>query len=158
MEIKVQSLSFKNGEYIPSKYASEGENVSPNLKWSIPQSETGIKTFLVTAENSGPPSKNLVHWIVYNIPVTITELHEDVTPSRNVPDEIQFGTNDFGHIGYSGPKQNKKTHKYYFNVYGLDCAMHLDAGAMIKQVLEKIEGHIIAHGRLTGKYKNTRTS
>jgi len=86
----------------------------------------------------------------------MSQLHEDVTPIRNVPEEILFGTNDFGHIGYNGPCPSKGVHKYHFKIYGLDSAVHLEAGSMPKEIMKQMEGHIIAEGKLIGKYKRKK--
>ena len=154
MKISLKSKVFKNGELIPSKYTCDGANISPPLKWGT-EIET-VKTFAIIADEPDTPNGSFVHWILFNIPAFINQLHEDVTPIRNIPEEILLGTNDFGHIGYNGPCPSKGTHKYQFKIYALDSAVHLEAGAAVKEILKQMEGHIIAEGKLVGKYKRQK--
>ena len=62
------------------------------------------------------------------------------------------GKNDFGKIGYGGPCPPSGTHRYVFRLYALDALLNLGANATRAMVLKAIEGHILAEGRLTGKY------
>lgn len=154
MEIEIRSRSFREGESIPSKFTCDGENVSPHLSWE--SSVDGIKTFVLLVEDPDASSGNFTHWVVYNIPVEVNTLMENSTPTKNVRDEILMGTNDFGRIGYGGPCPPSGTHHYYFRIYGLNTAVHLDSGATNKEVSRKMEGHIIARGELMGTYQRKK--
>jgi Raf kinase inhibitor-like YbhB/YbcL family protein len=153
MEIKLYSSAFKEGEFIPEKFSCEGSNISPQLHWSnYPQN---TKSFAVIVEDPDAPGGDFVHWIIYNIPGNLSELHEDVTPSRNIPDEVMLGTNGFGKISYGGPcPPPGKPHRYFFRIYALDTILHhLETGATRQQLISNMSGHIIAEGRLMGKYQ-----
>jgi Raf kinase inhibitor-like YbhB/YbcL family protein len=154
MEIEIESHSFGNGENIPSQYTCDGINISPQLSWTC--SVEGVKTYTVIVEDPDAPSGNFTHWIVYNIPSKMNSLMENSTPTKNIPEEVLMGTNDFGRIGYSGPCPPSGTHRYFFRVYGLDSAVHLDSGATKKEILKKMENHIIARGEYMGKYQRQR--
>ncbi len=154
MEIEINSRSFAEGESIPSKFTCDGANVSPQLNWNC--SVEGVKTFVLIIEDPDSPSGNFTHWLVYNIPASVNLLMENSTPTKNVRDEILMGTNDFGRIGYGGPCPPSGTHHYYFRVYGLNTAVHLDSGATKREVLKKMEGHVIARGELMGTYQRKK--
>jgi Raf kinase inhibitor-like YbhB/YbcL family protein len=151
MEIEIESRAFGQGESIPAKYTCDGANISPQLSWNC--SVEGVKTFAVIVEDPDAAGGNFTHWIVYNIPSKVNSLMENTTPTKNIPDEILMGTNDFGRIGYGGPCPPSGIHRYYFRVYGLNTAVHLDSGATKKEVMKKMEGHIIARGELMGTYQ-----
>ncbi len=154
MEIEIQSRSFGEGESIPSKFTCEGENVSPQLSWNC--SVEGVKTFVLIVEDPDASSGNFTHWLVYNIPAEVNSLMENSTPTKNIRDEILMGTNDTGRIGYRGPCPPSGTHRYFFRIYGLDTAIHLDSGATKKDIMKKMEGHIIARGELMGTYRKNK--
>lgn len=151
MEIKLQSSAFKKGYSIPSKYTCDGANISPQLKWNNPAK--GTKTFAIIVTDPDAPSGEFVHWVVYNIPDSVLTLHEDVTPTRNIPDEVMLGTNGAGRVGYFGPCPPSGTHRYFFKIYALDTALHLEAGADKGDVMKAMKGHILAEGELMGKYQ-----
>ncbi len=153
MHISIYSNAFKEGDKIPSKYTCDGANVSPELHWSnIP---ANVKSFAIIVEDPDAPGGDFVHWVIYNIPAGMKELHEDVTPSRNIPDEVMLGTNDFGKIGYGGPcPPAGKPHRYFFRIYALDTILHhLESGATKNKLLKAMEKHIVAEGYLMGKYQ-----
>jgi Raf kinase inhibitor-like YbhB/YbcL family protein len=154
MEIELISRSFGEGESIPSKFTCDGANVSPQLSWNC--SVEGVKTFVLIVEDPDAPSGNFTHWLVYNIPADVNLLMENSTPTKNVRDEVLMGTNDFGRIGYGGPCPPSGTHHYYFRMYGLNTAVHLDSGATKREVLKKMEGHIIARAELMGTYQRKK--
>ena len=85
MEIKLYSSAFKEGTFIPAKFSCEGANISPQLHWS--DAPKNVKSFAIIVDDPDAPSGDFVHWVIYNIPGNLSELPEDVTPSRNIPDE-----------------------------------------------------------------------
>jgi Raf kinase inhibitor-like YbhB/YbcL family protein len=62
------------------------------------------------------------------------------------------GKNDFRKTGYGGPCPPGGTHRYVFTVYALDSDATLAAGATKAQLLAAVRGHVLAEGKLTGKY------
>jgi phosphatidylethanolamine-binding protein (PEBP) family uncharacterized protein len=57
--------------------------------------------------------------------------------------------------GYFGPRPpvDGKLHAYHFRVYALDAELGLAAGLNKAQLLEAIEGHVLATGMLMGHYE-----
>ncbi len=155
MELKITSSAFKNGDNIPVKYTCEGSNVSPPLKWT--NNIQGVKTYVLIVDDPDAPGGDFVHWLAYNIPANYSSLSEDVTTTRNIPDEVHQGTNSFGRIGYKGPcPPPGNAHHYYFKIYALNTAIKYESGAEKHQLLKAMQGHIIAEGQLMGKFKREK--
>ncbi len=154
MDIKIQSNAFKEGGMIPSKFTCDGANVSPEIKWS--SKKEGIKTFVLILHDPDAPNGDYVHWVAYNIPANVHEFMEEITTTKNIPDEVLLGTNSFGRVGYNGPCPPSGTHNYIFDIYGIDIALHNEAGLERDKIMQKIKGHVIAEGKLTGKYKRNK--
>ncbi|MGD8534293.1 MAG: YbhB/YbcL family Raf kinase inhibitor-like protein [Candidatus Aminicenantes bacterium] len=150
MDIKISSAAFEEGGMIPAKYTCDEEDVSPPLAWdSIPE---GTKTLAFICDDPDAPMGTWVHWVFFNLPADISELPENIPPERELESGAKQGTNDFGRIGYGGPCPPGGTHRYYFKLYALDAELDLDAGARKQQLLEAMEGHILAEGQLMGRY------
>ncbi len=64
------------------------------------------------------------------------------------------GPNDFGDLGYGGPAPPKgKPHRYFFKLYALDSPLALKPGATKAELLKMMEGHVLGHGELMGRYQ-----
>ena len=116
-ELIVSSTSFKNNEMIPSKYTCDDINISPQIAWSKGPETT--KSYAMICDDPDAPAKTWVHWLVYNIPVGITEIIENAKPLPNV----MYGTTDFRRADYGGPCSPSGTHHYHFTLYALDCQL-----------------------------------
>jgi Raf kinase inhibitor-like YbhB/YbcL family protein len=151
MAIQIKSMAFEEGGMIPKKYTCDGPNVSPSLSWdSIPE---GTKSLALICDDPDAPGGTWVHWVIFNIPANIKELTENIPPQKTISIGAKQGRNDFGQIGYGGPCPPGGTHRYYFKLYALDKEINLEAGSTKAQLLNAIEGHMLAEGRLMGKYK-----
>ena len=90
--------------------------------------------------------------MLYDLPSNIKELPENVPVDETLENGAKQGTNDFGNIGYGGPCPPSGTHRYFFKVYALDSMLEIIAGKTKAELLEYIEGHILAEIQLMGKY------
>lgn len=135
------SKSFKNQGRIPAKYTSDGQNVSPQLEWSNAPKET--KSFALTCIDPDAPSGNFIHWIVYDIPSSVSEIPQ----AGKVGKELQ---NSFGKFEYKGPSPPSGTHRYVFTLYALD-AEKIDS----KNFFKEIEKHKLDSVQLVGLYERT---
>ena len=78
------------------------------------------------------PAGTWVHWVLYNLPVNVTELPEGVERQEQLANRALQGRNDFRRIGYGGPcPPGGKAHRYFFKLYALDTKLSLKAGATI---------------------------
>lgn len=75
----------------------------------------------------------------------------------NKPHTAPFtlGKSSIGKQGYFGPTSppGHGPHRYVFQIFALDHASGLAAAPTKKRVLQAIQGHVIARGRLTGIYE-----
>ncbi|MCX7832712.1 MAG: YbhB/YbcL family Raf kinase inhibitor-like protein [Ignavibacteria bacterium] len=151
IQMKLTSLSFKDGELMSEKYTCDGENISPHLSWTgIPEN---TKSLALISDDPDAPVGDWVHWVIYNIPPAITELKEGFPRDKEFENGIKQGKNDFGKIGYDGPCPPGGTHRYYFKLYALDIVLEKDFGLTKKELLKLMEGHILAETSIMGKYK-----
>jgi Raf kinase inhibitor-like YbhB/YbcL family protein len=151
MTIKITSTAFKEGEMIPSKYTCDGENISPQIAWTNFPDKT--KSFVLISDDPNAPMGTWVHWVVYNIPANVSELKEKFPKDAKSDDGTMQGTTDFKRIGYGGPCPPSGTHRYYFKIYALDTILKVKPGLTKNEILNEMQGHILAEGQLMGKYK-----
>jgi len=152
MDIKLASTAFKDGELIPRKHTCDGQDISPQLAWdSVP---AGTKSLALVCDDPDAPRGTWVHWVIFNLPSELRELHEDIPKQRELKNGARQGVNDFGEIGYGGPCP-PALHRYYFKLYALDAPLSLVPGASKAQLLSAVEGHVLAQGQLIGRYKRS---
>jgi Raf kinase inhibitor-like YbhB/YbcL family protein len=152
MNIQITSAAFASGQPIPAKYTCDGQDVSPPLKWSNAPANT--KSFALIADDPDAPAGTWVHWMLYDLTATTTELAENTSKSQQLPGGAKQGLNSWPHLGYDGPCPPRgKPHRYFFKLYALDALLDLKPGATKRDLLKAMEGHILAEGQLMGTYQ-----
>ena len=134
-----------------------GQNRSPALQWS--GAPAGTKSFAVTCHDPDAPSPDAPrpggwwHWLVFDIPASITNLPENASAFGLPPGAVQSVT-DFGPPGYGGPAPPPgKPHRYVFTLYALDTEkLGLGANDTMTTVDAAIRKHAIASGHFTVKF------
>ena len=155
MMIKVTSPAFSAGQPIPTKYTCDGADVSPPLKWEgVPD---GTKSLALICDDPDAPAGTWVHWVVYDLPPTATELAEKVATTDTLPIGGKQGLNDFKRTGYGGPcPPPGKAHRYFFKLHALDTTTALKPRASKADLLRAMEGHLLAQGELMGTYQRAK--
>lgn len=147
--IVVTSSAFSEGAAIPTRYTCDGEDVSPPLSWSgVPESAKSLALI-----SDDPDAGDWVHWVLYGVPGEVTELPEAMPTTDVTSVGARNGTNDFRRLGYGGPCPPRGSHRYLFKLYALDTDLDLGTGAKKKELLEGMEGHVVARGQLMGTYR-----
>jgi Raf kinase inhibitor-like YbhB/YbcL family protein len=152
MTLKVSSSAFKEGQTIPVRHTCDGEDISPPLKWDlVPE---GTRSLALITDDPDAPVGTWVHWVLYNLPASVTELSEKVPTDEAIPNGGRQGLNDFGRIGFGGPCPPRgSVHRYFFKLYALDTDLSLKPRATKKDLTEAMTGHILGEGQLMGIYK-----
>lgn len=123
------------------------------------------------------PRVNFFHWVLVDIPADVSEVAEGaysngITPRGKggplAPNDTRQGLNDYttwfasdrdmsgdwyGYDGPCPPWNDSIVHRYIFTVYALDIAKVPVEGSFTgSDVLEAIEGHVLAQSSVTGLY------
>jgi Raf kinase inhibitor-like YbhB/YbcL family protein len=150
--MSLTSTAFTHGQTIRRACTADGEDVSPELRWS--QAPAGTKSFAITCRDSDMPQGTFIHWVIYNIPCTASSVPEGLPRQERLPDGSCQGANDFHETGYIGPKPPPaRTHSYHFELYALDSLLPFETGVTAVRLHELMKGHILATTRLTGTYR-----
>jgi Raf kinase inhibitor-like YbhB/YbcL family protein len=152
---EVTSPAFKNGDYIPDKYTGHGENISIPLVFNN-VSSSGKSITVIMDDPDAPTTTPFVHWLIWNIPASITEIPEGIPNSKEVSilnGAIQ-GKNDFGKTGYMGPNPPSGTHTYKIKVYVLDFFLNLGSDSSKEDIENEINGHILDSYLLEAKFSH----
>ncbi len=204
--MKLTVNGWKDGEAIPAKFAfgqipAEGRfelggNTNPRIAWS--EAPGGTKSFALICHDPDVPSSgedvnqegktvpatlprvDFYHWVLVNIPISITEIAEGSASSGVTPKGKMVGVKAYGTAGknnytdwfagdsdmggtygdYDGPCppwNDAITHHYHFTVYALDVeVVDLAADFGGPEVLAAIEGHILDQATYTGTYTMNR--
>ena len=145
---KLTSSAFQQGKPIPARYTCDSANVSPPLSWSGSPEKT--KSFAIIMDDPDAPMGTWVHWVIYNIPGTVTSLEE----KKNIT-EIKAieGLNSWYEKGYNGPCPPGGTHQYIFKLYALDKTLTPKERMDKDELLEAMKGHILSETALTGLFR-----
>jgi Raf kinase inhibitor-like YbhB/YbcL family protein len=170
--MELRSSSFNDGDYLAMDhvlsadfgFGCSGSNRSPQLSWSGAPEAT--RSFAVTCyDPDAPTGSGFWHWVVANIPATVTELPLDAGGSAaaaagagaKMPAGALQVRNDVGTRGYVGPcpPQGDHPHRYIFTVFavGLDqLPINEDTSAAV--VGFQLHFNTLAKATLMGLYKH----
>lgn len=152
----ISSSAFQDGQPMPEKYSQDGANVSPPLAWSgVPDGAAELA--MICDDPDAPRPEPWVHWVIYGIPADAGGLSEGVAkgPQASEAGGAAQGINTGGDQGYDGPRPPKGhgMHHYHFKLMALDARLGLQPGLTKEQLLEAVEGHVMATAELIGTYE-----
>ena len=154
--MRIESSAFTHQGEIPAKHTCEGQDSSPPLAWSGAPAGTQSFALIVDdpdAPDPAAPKRVWVHWVIYDLPPSVTSLAEGAT---HAPVGARDGTNDWKRIGYGGPCPPIGRHRYFHKLYALATVLG-DRGPLTKAELEAaMQGHVLASAELIGTYQKRR--
>lgn len=160
--ISVTSSAFDHHGMVPEANSAYGDNVSIDLSWAdLPE---GTQQLALICDDPivveiGMMEQPFVHWVMYNIPASASGLPaglpSDATLEMDGLEGAVNGLNGLRRPGYFGPRPpaNGQLHAYHFRVYALDDALNLEPGLGKAELLDAMEGHVLATGMLMGHYE-----
>src|SRR5688500_11348814 len=147
----LRSAAFDDGEALdPSFTAHEEDAVAPPLEWSAPPAGTQ-ELVLIVEDPDAPQSAHgpepFCHWLVWGLAPQRGKLLEGETPPR-------VGKNAFGNSEWllPDPPAGHAPHDYVFQLFALDLPLTLMPGATRGDLVEAMEGHVLAAAVLTATY------
>jgi Raf kinase inhibitor-like YbhB/YbcL family protein len=155
MTLELSSSAFSEGGIIPSKYTCEGDDVSPPLQWSGAPQNTRSFALIVDdpdAPDPAAPKMVYVHWVVADIPASVSSLPENASKS-GMPGGSVTGLNDWKKTEYGGPCPPIGRHRYFFKLYALDSALDGLSSPTKKDIEAAIDGHVLTQAQLMGTYQ-----
>jgi phosphatidylethanolamine-binding protein (PEBP) family uncharacterized protein len=162
--LTVTSLQFEEGGSIPLEQVGKrigGKNLSPDLTWTPPPSET-TELLLVVEDLDVPMSKPAVHCLVFINPSRLdspNHLPPGALSAREPAAGVRVLRSTIGR-GYHGPEPIKGhgPHRCTFQVFALShqASSTIDGAkldrARPRALLSSVTAPVIARGRLTGVY------
>lgn len=153
-EFKLRSDTFSDGGRMSRAqlhFSCGGDNISPHLSWQ--GAPAGTKSYAVMVHDPDAPSENgWWHWVVFNIPASVTELAEGAgNPKAGLIPEAVQGRNDFKSPGYGGacPPKGHGDHRYQFKVYALKVEqLPLDTQSPAALVEQQVNANKLAQAQL----------
>ena len=159
------TTAFADGGMIPLKYSqaapgtAPGEGLSPALTWT--NTPAGTQSFVLHMHDlelaRNGTTDDQVHWLVWNIPPTVTGLPEGVAKGDRLPDG-SFQTSATGNM-YRGPGAGAAGphHHYTFEIYALDTKIDIAPGGdpfdKRREVINAMQGHILGKAVLMGLFR-----
>jgi Raf kinase inhibitor-like YbhB/YbcL family protein len=142
-EFALESNAFEHAQAIPTRHTCDGDDLSPELRWSnVPD---GAESLALVVDDPDAPRGVFTHWVAWGFDPGEEGLGEGESAPRE-------GRNDFGAVGYRGPcpPPGHGRHRYVFRLYALVGEPGLEAGAGKADLERAIEGHVLTIAELVG--------
>lgn len=160
MELK--SADFKDGDYLAMDhvmssdygFGCSGGNQSPQLSWS--GAPEGTRSFALTCfDPDAPTGSGFWHWVVANIPTSVTELSRGAG-SSGMPTGSVTVRNDAGHRQYGGPcpPQGDHPHRYIFTIFAVGNELQVTPDTSAAVVGFQLHFNTLAKAELMGLFKH----
>ena len=143
--MQITSQAFTNGGKIPDKYTKYGENRIPPIH--IEQVPEKARSLALIVDDPDAPKGTFNHWVLFNMDPRIKDIKEDCVPVM-----ASQGQNDFGEVGYGGPKPPSGEHRYFFKAYALDTVLPLGRASKRDELEREMKDHVLDSAMLMGKY------
>ena len=162
MSLTVTSSSFNDGDYLSLDhvlsetygFGCAGQNISPQLSWT--GAPEGTRSFAVTCfDPDAPTGSGFWHWVVANIPASVTSLAAGASGS-GLPEGALETRTDFGKPGYGGPcpPEGDHPHRYMFTVHAVSVdALPVEADTSAAVVGFQLNFNTVAKASLMGLFK-----
>jgi len=155
MTMEISSSAFRHEREVPRLYTCEGKDLSPPLVWEgLPKGAKSVALIVDDPDAPDPkaPKMTWVHWVLYNLPTSITGLPEAVH-AADLPPGTRQGSNDWKRVGYGGPCPPIGRHRYFFKLYALDVVLPELAKPTKVELERAMQGHVLAEAQLMGTYQ-----
>ena len=165
MALVLTSNSFKDGgmlamDHVLSAnfgFGTDGGNKSPQLSWT--GAPAGTRSFALTCfDPDAPTGSGFWHWVVVNIPASVTELKLDAgNPKAGLLPKGALQTRtDLGQTGYLGPAPppGHGPHRYIFTIFAVkEEKLPVDADTSAAVVGFNLHFNTLEKATLTGMFK-----
>ena len=146
--IEVHSIAFNDGTSLPISCTADGVGAPPPLSWhGTPESAESV--VVICEDPDAPALEPFLHWLVYGMPGVTQDVDAQ---SQHI---YRLGKNSRDQVGFTpaAPPAGHGVHNYHFQVFALDAAIELSAGAERGDVIDLMLGHVLGWGELVGNYQ-----
>jgi Raf kinase inhibitor-like YbhB/YbcL family protein len=156
---------FPDGGQIPVRFsqaapgAAPGGGTSPEISWTnVPE---GTRSFVLNMRDMdvarNRTTEDQAHWVVWNIPATLTGLPEGVPAGSSLADgSYQISASGPMYRGPGAPAAGPY-HHYMFELYALNITMDVpptdDAFETRRIVMSSMQGHILGKAVYGGLFR-----
>lgn len=158
--LHLTSSSFQDKTAIPALYTCKGDNISPELNWSV-TSPIPVESYVLVVDDPDAQKvigKTFVHWIAV-FPGTVTHIPEGTSGKLTTVDRKAFELpNHYKKTVYQGPcpPAGSGKHVYRFTLFATTKPLHhltehfLQAPCTAESCRQTLGDNIIAETILTG--------
>ncbi|MBO0869397.1 MAG: YbhB/YbcL family Raf kinase inhibitor-like protein [Micromonosporaceae bacterium] len=139
----VTSSAFPPNGVIPTQYTCKGAGTPPPISWSGDMK--GAPVVSVVVFDPDAPGGEFVHWVVYDLPSSVTSLSGAALPAG-----AKQAENSSGKVGWTAPCPPSGIHHYHFAVYAMSHPTGLKNGLAADDVRHVIASNAVAYGEVIG--------
>ena len=147
----METDAFEDGGIVPEKYVGRGDNVQPGFTFSNAPADTVSYAIIfhdldVSLQGG---TDDVLHWIVWNIPVAAGGI-----PEGSLPEGSVVGPNITQQNSYFGPgaPPGPRYHHYVFELYALNENLDIPETSGRDDLFEAMSGKVVAKAAYVGRF------
>jgi len=150
-KLAVTTPGWTAGGDIPFEFTQYRTNTFPGLTWSRGPAATASYAVIMQDPDLTMRGAPVLHWVLYNIPASVTTLAPGMAPTGNPPGS-SYGPNYQGNARpYLGPRTPPgPKHNYHMQVFALDTTIPADPAITYDALVGAMKGHVLASGSVVG--------
>lgn len=144
----ITSPAFLDQNALPVMYSCDGKNIPPEFSWTAAPKKT--ETFVLILSDPKALNGTFYHWILYNIPKSISQLAEGLP---TLPTGALIGKNSAGKLEYNGPcPPHGQAHTYITTLYAVDTKLAVPSEAEGETIEKAMKNHIVGKASISFVY------
>lgn len=152
LPLMMETDAFEDGGIVPPRFGCFGDNVQPGFRFKhVPEDAASLALIFHDIDVAlDGRTEDGSHWTVWNIPPAAAGV-----PEGGLPQGAVLGRNVEDRNAYLGPgaPPGPRFHHYVFELFALDRQVDLPPTAGRTELLEAMEGCVIAKAAYVGRFR-----
>lgn len=148
--IRLSTAALTNLDTLALRHTADGDGSSPPIEWQLQGDAASL--VLIVEDADSPSREPIVHAIAWNLDPALERLDVGAISADGT---LATGRNSYMRLGWlpPDPPTGHGAHRYVFQLFALDRRLGFSGAPGRSALIEAMQGHVLAKGKLTARYE-----